>query len=43
MRVITILFVAVMLTQCSAMEKKVDRWYWDPVKGMFRITFGQIK
>ena len=43
MRVITILFVAVMLTQCSAMEKKVDKWYWDSVKGMFRITFGVSK
>ncbi len=31
------------LTHCSAIEKKVDKYYWDPVKGMFRITFGQIK
>tara|TARA_R100000654_G_scaffold12556_1_gene27311 strand:+ start:87 stop:218 length:132 start_codon:yes stop_codon:yes gene_type:complete len=43
MRIICVLFMAVVLTNCSAMEKKVDKWYWDPVKGMFRITFGKIK
>ena len=43
MKIIYIILMAMVLTQCSAMEKKVDKWYWDPVKGMFRITFGQIK
>jgi len=43
MKIIYIIFTAMILTHCSAIEKKVDKWYWDPVKGMFRITFGQIK
>jgi len=43
MKIIYIILTAMILTNCSAIEKKVDKWYWDPVKGMFRITFGQIK
>jgi len=43
MKIIYIILTAMILTHCSATEKKVDKWYWDSVKGMFRITFGQIK
>jgi len=43
MKIIYIILTAMILTHCSAIEKKVDKYYWDPVKGMFRITFGQIK
>ncbi len=43
MKIIYIILTAMILTHCSSIEKKVDKWYWDPVKGMFRITFGQIK
>ena len=30
-------------TSCSKTEKAFDKFYWDPVKGMFRITYGIVK
>jgi len=31
------------LMSCSQLEKKIDKWYWDPVKGVFRVTYGIVK
>jgi DMSO/TMAO reductase YedYZ heme-binding membrane subunit len=31
------------LTSCSQVERKIDKFYWDPIKGLFRITYGAVK
>jgi len=31
------------LTSCGTLEKKIDKIWWDPVKGVFRITYGISK
>ena len=41
MRIITILFVAVMLTHCSKIE--IGDWTYDPKTTMMRLTFGVSK
>ena len=43
MKIICVLFMAVILTNCSQVEKKIDKTWWDPVKGMFRVTYGIAK
>ena len=41
MRIITILFVAVMLTHCSQIQ--IGNWTYDPKTAMMRLTFGVSK
>ena len=41
MRIIIILFVAVMLTHCSKIE--IGDWTHDPKTAMMRLTFGVSK
>ena len=41
MRIITILFVAVMLTHCSKIQ--IGNWTYDPKTAMIRLTFGVSK
>jgi hypothetical protein len=41
MRIITTIFVAVMLTHCSKIE--IGDWTYDPKTAMMRITFGVSK
>jgi len=31
------------LTSCGQLEKKIDKFYWDPIKGVFRVTYGITK
>ena len=31
------------LTSCGQLEKKIDKYYWDPIKGVLRITDGITK
>ncbi len=41
MRIITILFVTVMLTHCNKIE--IGDWTYDPKTAMMRLTFGVSK
>ena len=41
MRIITILFVAMVLTHCSKIE--IGDWNYDPKSAMMRLTFGVSK
>ena len=41
MRIITILFVAMVLTHCSKIE--IGDWNYDPKTAMIRLTFGVSK
>ena len=43
MKIIAMIIVVLTLTSCSKTEKAFDKFYWDPVKGMFRITYGVVK
>ena len=43
MRLLIMIIVVLTLTSCSKTEKAFDKFYWDPVKGMFRITYGIVK
>ena len=40
MKILAMIIVVLTLTSCSSTEKKIDKFYWDPVKGFFRITYG---
>ena len=31
------------LEKLAQLEKKIDKYYWDPIKGVFRITYGIVK
>ena len=37
---LVMIIVVLTLTSCSKTERAFDKFYWDPVKGMFRITYG---
>ena len=41
MRIITIIFVAMMLTHCGKIE--IGDWTYDPKTAMMRLTFGVSK
>ena len=41
MKIITILFVAIILTHCSKIE--IGDWTYDPKTAMMRFTFGVSK
>ena len=43
MKTLAMIIVVLTLTSCSKTEKAFDKFYWDPVKGMFRITYGIVK
>ena len=43
MKILTMIIVVLTLTSCSKTERAFDKFYWDPVKGMFRITYGIVK
>ena len=43
MKTLVMIIVVLTLTNCSKTEKAFDKFYWDPVKGMFRITYGIVK
>ena len=43
MRLLIMIIVVLTLTNCSKVDKKFDKLYWDPIKGMFRITYGIVK
>ena len=43
MRIITILFVAMVLTHCSKIEIEIGDWTYDPKTAMMRLTFGVSK
>ena len=43
MKLLIMIIVVLTLTSCSKTEKAFDKFYWDPVKGMFRITYGVVK
>jgi hypothetical protein len=43
MRLLIMIIVVLTLTNCSKVDRKFDKLYWDPVKGMFRITYGIVK
>ena len=43
MKTLAMIIVVLTLTSCSKTEKAFDKFYWDPVKGMFRITYGVVK
>jgi len=43
MKILTMIIVVLTLTNCSKVDRKIDKLYWDPVKGMFRITYGIVK
>ena len=43
MRLLIMIIVVLTLTSCSKVDRKFDKLYWDPVKGMFRITYGIVK
>ena len=39
----TLLMIIVVLTITSCSKTKMEDWRWDPVNGLIRITFGQVK
>jgi hypothetical protein len=41
MRVLIMIIVVLTLTSCS--KPHSNEWKWDPVNGLIRITFGQVK
>ena len=43
MKTLVMIIVVLTLTSCSKTERAFDKFYWDPVKGMFRITYGVVK
>ena len=43
MSLLIMIIVVLTLTNCSKVDKKFDKLYWDPIKGMFRITYGIVK
>ena len=43
MKTLAMIIVVLTLTSCSKTERAFDKFYWDPVKGMFRITYGIVK
>ena len=43
MKLLIMIIVVLTLTNCSKTEKAFDKFYWDPIKGMFRITYGIVK
>ena len=43
MKLLIMIIVVLTLTSCSKVDRKFDKLYWDPVKGMFRITYGIVK
>ena len=43
MKTLIMIIVVLTLTSCSKTEKTFDKLYWDPVKGLFRITYGIVK
>ena len=43
MKILAMIIVVLTLTSCSKTERAFDKFYWDPVKGMFRITYGIVK
>jgi len=43
MKLLIMIIVVLTLTNCSKVDKKFDKLYWDPIKGMFRITYGIVK
>ena len=43
MKTLAMIIVVLTLTSCSKTEKAFDKFYWDPIKGMFRITYGVVK
>ena len=43
MKLLIMIIVVLTLTNCSKVDRKIDKLYWDPVKGMFRITYGIVK
>ena len=43
MKTLIMIIVVLTLTSCSKTERAFDKFYWDPVKGMFRITYGIVK
>ena len=43
MKLLIMIIVVLTLTSCSKTERAFDKFYWDPVKGMFRITYGIVK
>jgi hypothetical protein len=42
MKLLIMIIVVLTLTNCSKTEKAFDKFYWDPIKGMFRITYGIV-
>ena len=36
------IILLLLLMSCSQ-QKKIDKFWWDPVKGVFRITYGITK
>ena len=42
MKLLIMIIVVLTLTNCSKTEIGFDKFYWDPVKGMFRITLWSI-
>ncbi len=43
MKTLAMIIVVLTLTSCSKTEKAFDKFYWDPVKGIFRVTYGIVK
>ena len=43
MKLLIMIIVVLTLTSCSKVDRKFDKLYWEPVKGMFRITYGIVK
>ena len=43
MKLLIMIIVVLTLTSCSKTEKAFDKFYWDPDKRMFRITYGVVK
>jgi hypothetical protein len=41
MKIICVLFMTVVLTNCSKIE--IGDWHWDPKTAMMRVTFGVSK
>ena len=39
----TLAMIIVVLTMTSCSKTEIKDWKWDPVNGLIRITFGQVK